>query len=218
MKKDCEIVKDLLPLYIDGVCSKQSKEMVEKHIKSCEECQKLEEQMKANLEIPIDTDKSDVKGFKKFIKKRIWVSVIAIVLVLVIGVVALNWGITLRWSEIWPKADADGIQASLEIVTINDVMYLHQSDLFGFGQVVDISSPEDDAQGIMKFYLGEQGITTLDPRGMSRMWIMEEKYTRLEGDKTDGGIQYKKIIYCHKDGTEVVTLWEEGMEQAAFTN
>ena len=29
MNKDCEIIKDLIPLYVDGVCSEESKAKVE---------------------------------------------------------------------------------------------------------------------------------------------------------------------------------------------
>jgi predicted anti-sigma-YlaC factor YlaD len=40
MKKDCEIVNDLLPLYIDDVCSKSSRGLVEEHLKNCKNCKK----------------------------------------------------------------------------------------------------------------------------------------------------------------------------------
>ncbi len=38
MKISCEIIKDLLPLYIDGVCSNDSKEAIEEHISDCDNC------------------------------------------------------------------------------------------------------------------------------------------------------------------------------------
>ncbi len=44
---DCNIIKDLLPLYIDGCCSKESEKIVEEHIRSCDECKKLFEDMKS---------------------------------------------------------------------------------------------------------------------------------------------------------------------------
>jgi predicted anti-sigma-YlaC factor YlaD len=39
MNISCEIVKDLLPLYIDGVCSNESKALVEEHLAQCPNCQ-----------------------------------------------------------------------------------------------------------------------------------------------------------------------------------
>jgi Predicted integral membrane protein len=38
MKISCEIIKDLIPLYCDGVCSKESKAVVEEHLADCENC------------------------------------------------------------------------------------------------------------------------------------------------------------------------------------
>lgn len=38
MKISCEIIKDLLPLYHDGVCSSDSKMMVEEHLAYCDSC------------------------------------------------------------------------------------------------------------------------------------------------------------------------------------
>ena len=48
MKKECNIVKDLLPLYLDDVCSNESKELVLNHLKNCDECQKELENLKIN--------------------------------------------------------------------------------------------------------------------------------------------------------------------------
>ncbi|MBR5136809.1 MAG: zf-HC2 domain-containing protein [Clostridia bacterium] len=49
---DCNIVKDLIPLYIDGCCSSESAKTVEDHISKCQECRELLEIMKtpANIE------------------------------------------------------------------------------------------------------------------------------------------------------------------------
>ena len=41
MNKQCEIVQDLLPLYVDSACSKSSAAMVEEHLENCLECKVL---------------------------------------------------------------------------------------------------------------------------------------------------------------------------------
>ncbi|MCL1802638.1 MAG: zf-HC2 domain-containing protein [Eubacteriaceae bacterium] len=38
MRVSCEVIKDLLPLCHDGVCSNDSKAMVEEHLAECENC------------------------------------------------------------------------------------------------------------------------------------------------------------------------------------
>ncbi len=45
MSKQCDIVRDLLPLYVDGACSEASAETVREHIASCPECHAIFEQM-----------------------------------------------------------------------------------------------------------------------------------------------------------------------------
>ena len=96
MDKNCEIVKDLIPLVADNIASEESKKFVENHCETCDECKK--ELWIAKQDIK--TEKSDSAENqvwdninkiqkKKKIKKIINVSVIA-VLVIVIGVFFIN--------------------------------------------------------------------------------------------------------------------------------
>lgn len=48
---NCNVVKDLIPLYIDGCCSEESAEIVKDHIKTCDTCKKLLDDMNT----PTDT-------------------------------------------------------------------------------------------------------------------------------------------------------------------
>lgn len=45
MKYNCEVVQDLLPLYKDGVCSGESKRIVEEHLKECNDCSNIMKQL-----------------------------------------------------------------------------------------------------------------------------------------------------------------------------
>lgn len=44
---NCNVVKDLIPLYIDGCCSEESEKIVKEHIETCDACRKLFEDMRA---------------------------------------------------------------------------------------------------------------------------------------------------------------------------
>lgn len=46
MNKQCEIVRDLLPLYIDDACSVSSAQMIESHLPECDECTQIYQSMK----------------------------------------------------------------------------------------------------------------------------------------------------------------------------
>jgi len=45
MKIGCELIRDLLPLYVDGICSKESTRLVEAHLDVCAECKEQYEAM-----------------------------------------------------------------------------------------------------------------------------------------------------------------------------
>ena len=48
---NCEIIKDLIPLYIDDCCSEDSQKAVKEHISNCAACRKLLEEMEAPSEV-----------------------------------------------------------------------------------------------------------------------------------------------------------------------
>ena len=49
MRYECDMIADLLPLYIDGACSGSSKQVVEEHLAECPQCAKMLEKMKDSL-------------------------------------------------------------------------------------------------------------------------------------------------------------------------
>ncbi|MBE6857274.1 MAG: zf-HC2 domain-containing protein [Ruminococcus sp.] len=79
-KNNCELIKDLLPLYADEVCSEESRKAVAEHISQCDNCRKELEKMGQNLAIGAD---KDIKIIKR-IKRRVWIerAVIAGIVVL----------------------------------------------------------------------------------------------------------------------------------------
>ena len=48
MNKECEIVRDILPLYVDEVCSDSSREIIDEHLKECPDCTAYLEQLRAS--------------------------------------------------------------------------------------------------------------------------------------------------------------------------
>lgn len=44
-KYSCNVVQDLLPLYLDDVCSEDSKKIVEEHLEECSTCRFMKEQL-----------------------------------------------------------------------------------------------------------------------------------------------------------------------------
>ena len=43
----CDLIRDLLPLYVDGAASKESARAVEEHVATCYECRRALQDMRA---------------------------------------------------------------------------------------------------------------------------------------------------------------------------
>ena len=48
---NCNVVKDLLPLYIDGCCSEESARLVCEHLEKCDACKKIYDDMNTPTEV-----------------------------------------------------------------------------------------------------------------------------------------------------------------------
>lgn len=73
MEKNCKVISDLLPLYLDEACSDESKEIVEEHLKECEKCRLLAEDMKKSIsdkKIPAQNDAQVLKKTAWIINKK----------------------------------------------------------------------------------------------------------------------------------------------------
>ena len=118
MKNDltCEVVRDLLPSYVDGLTNDVSNQAVEQHIKICENCRKLYHEMQetVNGEYLSEQDleqmgrKADFKGpseidYLKKIRRKNRMRILAAVLIVVIAVGTGIWCkayvIGRRWSR-----------------------------------------------------------------------------------------------------------------------
>ena len=72
MKYDCDVIRDLLPLYADKACSEKSREMVEEHLKECPDCRNMVSMLlNTIIEESLTTEKESVidYGLRQF-KRR----------------------------------------------------------------------------------------------------------------------------------------------------
>ena len=70
-KETCFLVRDLLPLYIDNLCSDNSAKIIKNHLETCSECNKEYEQLINQPEIKFvnNTSTELIKGVGKMFKK-----------------------------------------------------------------------------------------------------------------------------------------------------
>ncbi|OMF37479.1 hypothetical protein BK133_05325 [Paenibacillus sp. FSL H8-0548] len=62
-KISCDVIKDLLPLYYDDICSEATKEMVDEHIAVCVDCKMILDKMNDSIGLPFETiEKNKLEG------------------------------------------------------------------------------------------------------------------------------------------------------------
>jgi len=64
---ECNIVKDLLPLYIDGLCSEETVRLVEEHLAECNFCKELSEELSVDINMTTQEEEweKDIMPLKK---------------------------------------------------------------------------------------------------------------------------------------------------------
>ena len=86
------MIKDLLPLYVDGVCSEDSSKLVEKHLNECKGCSNYFEKMKDCIpESVFEVDNAPViERYKKNIKAQM-IGIAVLGLAAAALIIALGW-------------------------------------------------------------------------------------------------------------------------------
>lgn len=104
MNKECEIVRDILPLYVDDVCSASSREIIDDHLKTCPDCAAYLKQIRASeAEETLKAEKALViQNQARRFKRRSTavggvVSTLFMVPILICLIVNLTVGRTLDW-------------------------------------------------------------------------------------------------------------------------
>ena len=95
MKLSCHVTRDLLPLYHDGVCSDESRTLVEDHLRDCAECNAMLKELRGEIEVPHESpdDRAVLKKLGKNVK-RAWIRGAAAVLAVVLAVFT---GVNVWW-------------------------------------------------------------------------------------------------------------------------
>lgn len=120
----CCVVKDILPLYAENLCSEETAEIVREHIENCESCRKLSEEVEIEEKAPKKIP-DEAKAMKKINKKikRSKKAVIASVCVLlaVLIPVALLWENMIWQNEKIPSFET--LAQNSEVKVLAEMIY-----------------------------------------------------------------------------------------------
>ena len=68
-KMNCDIIRDLIPSYVDEVCSQATKECVEAHLEECGECRLIAARLRNNALSGEKLEQKGLDGLKKIKRK-----------------------------------------------------------------------------------------------------------------------------------------------------
>lgn len=92
MKLSCDVIKDILPLYIEDLASDESRRIVDEHISTCSHCRNELEDMKSPAIAPLDTDTRPLEKIRDSMRKKKYQTVLlTIALTLIIAIVAMTF-------------------------------------------------------------------------------------------------------------------------------
>lgn len=93
-KRNCKIVQDLLPNYIEGLTNEETNSFIEEHLNECSDCKKTLENMKKDVDLNVPKrNNKEVKYIKKFNRK---LKVLRNILLVVLAFVLIFVGNTFR--------------------------------------------------------------------------------------------------------------------------
>lgn len=209
MKLVCEIVQDLYPLCEDEICSEASRTAVEEHLKECEKCRKLLndvkefQEPKLSKEAFCQEDKVVVKSFQK-VHRRWMISLVAMFLVVPLILLSINQkrqeGICFtNLDELWTTGRY--LQALQEKNFEKTASYMNYD--FLYGKIEDLLKLEvtDFQQSFLNIMLnGEEWM------------VSEEYYGRFFENTVDEQSIWEKLI-CNKIESIMIPIpiWEEIM-------
>jgi hypothetical protein len=211
-KVSCEIIKDMLPLYYDEVCSGDSKKMVEEHLSKCNNCKMELENIKDEIHIPKNnmienrTDSNVIKNISTSWKRLRLKSFIrgGIISALLLTVIILGYIGLFKW-EITSVAT--------DVVEIRDISEMEDGKIVYYAEINDGYSLNK-----IKYDLDREGnlyITPLRPiikKEAEPPYALEKGYDFIDIKEQEifRGKDIRTIYY----GTpkDKILIWEKGME------
>lgn len=212
-KVSCEIVKDLLPLYYDNVCSGDSKRMVEEHLVECDSCKMELDSIQADLKLPkeeIERNKNDgnvIKNISSFWNRSRAKSFIkgGIISALFISLIILGYFGLFHWNITSVPTDVVEIKNISEMADGKIVYYAEINDGYSLNSLKYDMDEEGNLYIIpLRPIIKQEAVQPLGilEKGYDIIDIKDQEIVRGEG--------IKALYYgSPKDN---ILIWKKGMD------
>lgn len=176
MKMSCNIIEDLLPLYVDDMVSEDSRKLVEEHLKECPSCRKMQEEMikenrlsaaenRSNSEKTNKTEAESLKKIRRRIrKKRIASVILAVILVVAAGGIGHYWyydketyiswddaNISVKDGKVYSTVNPLGRMKSILSVDQKNMFYMLSETMWTRKQYPSDSDTENELLSLKQF-------------------------------------------------------------------
>ena len=153
---NCNIIKDLMPSYIDQICSKETTIAIEEHIEQCQKCKEMLQLMQQppvkKIETNVAAAKEPFKRINKIRRLQVITGILMTFILTIFGsLVVQNVGVVNDF--FFPRVYAivnieDGMEDWQSIhftdFHFNDQDYLMYGRLFGKKEIVNDANSEND--------------------------------------------------------------------------
>ena len=210
----CEIIRDLLPSYVDGLTSEESNREIETHIAGCEPCRKVLKQMQEDVQEKPAKGKRKINPFRKF--NRRMKGAVAIAVAVCVGVGSFGYkafakGFAINPNEITMEPTLDGDMLYLNFA-VEDGVLVHSASMYDQTMAsIDLrkawASPGD----------AEQNEPNRFRWGMNLRALTVGSGERMEMQLIDGGLAVVEVpnensvtIDNESGTTNAAVMFEEG--------
>lgn len=212
MNYPCKLIQDLLPLYHDGVCSSESKEIIEEHLSECKECSEFYTEIRDSdaLALPVDSTREIQKAASlKTVKKRILRKQILIISTALIVFSALIFGLFAMESTV----DVMGYKNENITVSMVDgelVVHLHGGNQYSSMNFKNVLVESD---GEKKYYMFLRVYQTRWNKLTARFTSESEALSkRVLAYKDKGAGSIERVYYYIGDFTGIEMLSENELQ------
>ncbi|MBQ3192486.1 MAG: zf-HC2 domain-containing protein [Oscillospiraceae bacterium] len=213
MKLPCEMIRDILPLYHDGVCSDVSKALVKEHLSGCRDCTAALNALDAEIEIPkLEVDSAKLlKSIKSKWKKKTRLKGICIGLV--VFLLAFTVWFQLTQNCYVPMAVAD--YTITNVCRLSDgTYYLEYKHPYAFASYgADICRTDDGAIHVTEYR--PRLVFRQDANGgTTRSFLIDPENNIMHTD-TGKEMPLTAFYLGCPDRGEALLLWDADMEVPA---
>lgn len=218
MNYPCGLIRDLLPLYHDDVCSPESRNAVEKHCAGCTECRKILDDL-GSLPEPCEMVKEAEplipirKKWNHERKKSLWIGLgiaIVIAMLLIANAVLREW-------KCVPMGKDDIVVMDV-YQTSDGMIHISYDDLYDlnyFSTAVEVGS---DGYGYISTYRSILAKKTNNPHRIGTGSVGFDPESAFAWLNEESLAPVTKVYLGIKDDPEnSILVWEEGMEVRAAT-